>query len=149
MGGLVYRTIISLCPRRIDLHQAEMVVALADRCEQSHFSEAGLCLAVTPPGAAELGGGSCFLHLEAERTSRSRAFCPQQRRYCGLNCVLPQIRVRNPSPPGAQNTGGLGEGSLQRGLRYNEVSKVALIPQECVLIRREEEDIDTHRWMTT
>lgn len=51
----------------------------------------------------------------------------------GLLVAL-QCSMLGSSPPGPQNMAGCGDGCLQRGRSYNEVTRVDLIPQDDVLI---------------
>lgn len=55
----------------------------------------------------------------------------------GLLVAL-QCSTLGSSPPGPQNMAGYGDGCLQRGRSYNEVTRVAPIPQDGVLIRHTE-----------
>lgn len=55
----------------------------------------------------------------------------------GLLVAL-QCSTLGSSPPGPQNMAGCGDGCLQRGRSYNEVTRVDLIPQDDVLIRHTE-----------
>lgn len=57
------------------------------------------------PWGYRVGRGELFLASGSKRTSGKPTLCAQQRMYCGVNCILPQIHMWQPSPPRSSERG--------------------------------------------
>lgn len=79
------------------------------------------------PWGYRVGRGELFLASGGRKNFRKADTVPSRECIVGSTASFPKFICGSRHPPRAQNGGGLGEGSLQRGRRYNEVWKAALI----------------------